>query len=98
MHTNAIVQQHGVIDGSWRLLHNYQPIKKWELYNLDNDAGETVNLIIQYPMVAKGLRFKLDNWINNQLVYYSDPKYFNDYFPPRPLTTMGSEARTVSPR
>ena len=98
MHTNAIVQQHGIIDGPWKLLHNYQTIKKWELYNLDDDAGETVNLITQYPTVAKELRFELDNWINNQLVYYNDPKYFNDYFPPRSLTAIGSEARVVSPR
>ncbi len=42
---------------------NYIPIGKLELYDLENDIGETNNLVDSLPGLAKDLQKKLYLWI-----------------------------------
>ena len=83
MHTNAIVQQDGIIDWPWKLLVNYQPAKEAELYNLEIDSLEKRNLFNSYEKKANELFDKLMNWRNTQLVYYRKPQYYLIFEPPR---------------
>lgn len=55
-------------DGNWKLIEWYEERltgekeKSVELYNLDNDIGETLNLSDSLPAVATLLLDKLDGW------------------------------------
>ncbi len=50
-----------IISGQWKL-HQYFEDSALELYNLNNDLGETYNLIDENPEMAKELLAKLDLW------------------------------------
>lgn len=47
--------------GKWKLVDFYEEGRK-ELYNLENDLGETNNLAEKYPVIVEGLSKKLDEW------------------------------------
>jgi len=38
------------------------PFAEWELYDLQEDPGETTNVIDQYPEIARRLRSQLEEW------------------------------------
>lgn len=83
LHSNAIVQQDGIIDWPWKLLVNYQPAKEAELYNLEIDPFEKRNFFDSYEKEANELYNKLMNWRNSQLIYYKNPEYYLVYEPPK---------------
>jgi arylsulfatase A-like enzyme len=83
LHSNAIVQQDGIIDWPWKLLVNYQPAKEAELYNLEIDPLERRNLINSYEDKAVLLLDKLTKWRNTQIAYYTNPQYYLNFEPPR---------------
>ncbi len=82
MHTNAIVQQNGMVRWPWKILKSSYPFKQVELYNLEQDPGETRNLAITEAAKTRRLSEELDLWVNRHLLYYSAPKYYNVYNPP----------------
>ncbi|MFH0759079.1 MAG: sulfatase [Bacteroidota bacterium] len=47
--------------GKWKLVHNLVDDSR-ELFNLENDMGETTNLADQYPEVTAGLSHMLEIW------------------------------------
>jgi arylsulfatase len=59
-----------VRDGKWKLVSIY-PSLKWELYDLETDAGETKNLAAKFPLVVDRLSVKYFNWARkNGVVNY----------------------------
>ena len=49
--------------GKWKLVSdNNGP---WELYDMDVDQTETIDLIEEYPVVAKELISDWERWIEN---------------------------------
>ena len=50
-----------VREGDWKLIHYYEG-NRLELFNLQNDPGETNNLAAAQPARAQALRGKLDAW------------------------------------
>ena len=51
-------------DGNWKLLE-YLGDEQIELYNLENDLGESQNLVNEEPQKAKELLEKLHNWMHD---------------------------------
>jgi arylsulfatase A-like enzyme len=83
MHTNAVVKQSGVVHWPWKLLKTYYPFEKMELYHLEQDPGEQRNLAETEVNQTDQLSGELDLWINRHLLYYSAPKYYKNYSPPK---------------
>ena len=50
-----------VREGDWKLIHYYESDRQ-ELFNLQDDPGETNNLVAEQPVRAQVLRAKLDAW------------------------------------
>jgi arylsulfatase A-like enzyme len=50
-----------VRDGDWKLIEYFED-NHVELYNLQNDLGETKNLVAELPERASALRQQLDSW------------------------------------
>ena len=52
----------GVVrDGQWKLIEHYED-GQIELFDLDKDIGETINVASQHPQVAERLRAALADW------------------------------------
>jgi len=85
MHTNAIVKQNGVVDWPWKLLHTYYPSERMELYDLEQDSSESNDLSAVRPDMVKRLEERLSSWVVEQVVYYSDPVYYTNLAPPKPV-------------
>lgn len=53
---------------AWKLIYYSNPMKidgnYYELFNLDNDPGEKINVIDRYPDVYEKLKDKLTNWMS----------------------------------
>jgi len=67
------MSQAAMSDSRYKLVHNTGdkrprsdngdvPFAKWELYDLQEDPGETTNVIDQYPEIAARLRSQLEEW------------------------------------
>lgn len=56
----VIPPQGAVRVGPWKLLHHYGETKPDELYNLDEDYGETNNLAKQHPKRVQAMRLMLE--------------------------------------
>ncbi|MFP6573797.1 MAG: sulfatase [Pirellulaceae bacterium] len=50
-----------VRDGDWKLIHYYED-NRLELFNLQDDPGETKNLVAILPTRARALQKKLNTW------------------------------------
>lgn len=50
-----------VREGDWKLVQS-RLTKKWELYNIKTDRGETKNLILAHPERAKNLEILWNEW------------------------------------
>lgn len=46
--------------GKWKLVADNE--KKWELYDLETDRGETTDLASQYPDIVRELSFEYIQW------------------------------------
>lgn len=63
--------------GKWKL-HHYFEDNKYELYDLENDLGEHVNLVEYLPNVVSSLAKELDTWrkeVNAPVPTQKNPKY-----------------------
>ena len=54
-------------DGKWKLV-SYFPANQWELYDIDNDRGETNNLAAKNPDIVKKLSLEYLEWVNQNNV------------------------------
>lgn len=81
MYSNAIVRQYGIVSGSWKLLINESAEPPMELFNLDLDPGEKVNVVDVHRALVEDLREKLLVWVKVQTTYYAEGM-FNDRTPP----------------
>ncbi|MES9925588.1 MAG: sulfatase-like hydrolase/transferase [Candidatus Thiodiazotropha endolucinida] len=82
MHSNAIVKQQGVVKWPWKALSTYYPRREVELYNLIDDPMERHNLYSQNKSKANELINLIEFWESAQILYYSDPVYYKNYYPP----------------
>jgi arylsulfatase A-like enzyme len=68
-------------DGKWKLVSIY-PSYQWELYNLENDRGETNNVAQQNPGIVNELSAKYFDWADKTgVVEYSKFKSTNELIP-----------------
>ncbi len=82
MHTNAIVQQRGIVKWPMKYLYTYLPYRRRELYDLSRDPAEKQNLIGRQPAVGDALGKELDAWLSRHLLYYSSSTYYSNFDPP----------------
>lgn len=54
-------------DGKWKLVSSF-PNNQWELYNIEEDRGETKNLAKENPQIVKQLTLNYLNWANKNNV------------------------------
>jgi len=83
LHSNAIVQQDGIVKWPWKLLSNIYPIKYFELYNLENDPDEKINQYLNNQKIGIQMQNELLQWRNIQIEYYSNPENYENYCPPK---------------
>ncbi|MBZ4044131.1 arylsulfatase [Flavobacterium hibisci] len=70
-----------VRDGKWKLVSIY-PSYQWELYNLENDRGETKDVAQQNPGIVNELSAKYFDWADKTgVVEYSKFKQKNELIP-----------------
>ena len=70
-----------VRDGKWKLVSIY-PSYQWELYNLENDRGETNNIAQQNAGIVNELSAKYFDWADKTgVVEYSKFKQKNELIP-----------------
>jgi arylsulfatase len=50
-------------EGKWKLVSVF-PVNQWELYDIDNDRGETNNLAAKNPDVVHKLSLEYLQWVN----------------------------------
>ncbi len=74
--------------GPWKLIETFDP-EGVELYNLDEDLGETKNLAVQRPELVKGLRSRLENWRGGVRAQMMEPN--PDYDPSVTLIKKGKK-------
>jgi len=80
-----------MMDGNWKLVgKGVSPpagpnIRKWELYNLDEDPTEMVNLVKKAPKRARQMMAAWNQWSDEDRVY---PK------PPAKRRLKGKKVRT----
>jgi len=60
-HPNPATPVSVIRQGDWKLLENLED-GQLELYNLEEDVGETENLVRKMPEKARALREELANW------------------------------------
>ncbi len=61
--------------GKWKLVSDFEKGNKWELYNLENDRGETTDVAEQHPEVVRALSFEFQRWaVRNGVVDYETIK------------------------
>lgn len=72
-----------ILGGRWKLTEDRRG-GFVTLYDLQNDPGETNNLVTQDPVRANQLQAALRTWREQQLAYYHYPPYYLNFYPPAP--------------
>lgn len=75
-HNQGAVPYSAMRRGKWKLIENFET-GTFELYNLNEDIGETKNLIQSHPKIAEQMKTKLKKWQVNSNVQY--PYLNNNY-------------------
>ena len=73
----AVLDDHvvrGAIKHKWRLVGNGET-GKWELYDVQVDRAQNVNLAGTYPEVVETLSAKFSDWLVNDIAYTPTSKY-----------------------
>lgn len=80
---NPLTNIDAVISGTgWKYVKNYRTQKNGLFYYSTNEFNQ-IDLTDRYAEVAKILDENLTNWRRNQLLYYSQSKYYTCFYPPR---------------
>jgi len=69
-------KQQSMVDDRYKLVHNLEgehsrsdngivPTAEYELYDLQDDPSETVNIIDQYPELAEQFKEELEQWVSS---------------------------------
>jgi arylsulfatase A-like enzyme len=84
-------------DARWKLVHpsgfgreRFEGEPQFELYDLENDPGESTNLAAQHPEIVASLQQAYDRWFDD--VSATRP---NNYDPPRIVLDAAHESPTV---
>lgn len=77
-----LAHQHGIIQSGYKLLFNQLTGEK-ELFDLENDPGELINIHQDLPEVSESMEARLRFFIEHQLAYYSDTDKVLQFFPPQ---------------
>ncbi|MCA9007386.1 MAG: sulfatase [Planctomycetaceae bacterium] len=93
---SSIGKSDAVISGTgWKLIHNREK-ETTSLYNLNDDPGETTNVLQEQPEIAQQLAGLLQQWRRQQLLYYQNPASYGLYYPPRtPKVSVDKEQKLV---
>jgi arylsulfatase A-like enzyme len=83
MHNNSFVWQDALVSWPWKMLITYHPLKKIELYNLENDPMEKENQIEQFPNIVNKMKQQIKIIHDSQIEYYRNPSFFIKYNPPK---------------
>lgn len=98
LHSYGFVLQDGIVAWPWKLLVTRWPDTRFELYNLEEDPGETQNLWEKDVARAERLARLLFRFREEQLAYWLFRENWSRYFPPRFLTNAGLVSTTQSGR
>lgn len=80
---STIGKSDAVISGTgWKLIHDREQ-ETTSLYNLNEDPGETTDVLQEKPEMSKQLAGLLQQWRRQQLLYYQNPANYGWYYPPR---------------
>ena len=60
--------------GKWKFLINYDGSEP-QLYDLESDVGETLNLVADHPEVAEDLKIALFEWNGTMPADAGDPSF-----------------------
>jgi len=71
-HEQGGVPYSAVLWKDWKLIENFQT-NTFELYNLENDISESINLIDKNPEIAEKLKIMLKEWRDNVDAQYPTP-------------------------
>ena len=76
--------QYGIVKNNYKLIH-WPRTGRIELYDLNRDPGERINLSSQRPELAQNLMDRLQRWVLLQLDYYETSRHYTTSYPPRYL-------------
>lgn len=71
-HQEGGVPYSSILMDDWKLIQNFET-NSIELYNLDQDISETVNLTEEHPEMVSKLQLKLDDWRNEVKAQFASP-------------------------
>lgn len=78
----ALAHQYAIVQNRWKLIWDAR-LRRFMLYDLRSDPGETTDLSEQQPKTTHALAGLLRTWIEEQVDYYRDwPRQKREY-PPR---------------
>ena len=78
---NGLHRDVAVIQGGYKLVNNMHT-NSISLFDLKHDPRERVDLYARKPEVAERLKRLLNFWMACQITYYSDPRFYENYYPP----------------
>jgi arylsulfatase A-like enzyme len=82
MYANAFVRQYAVVQNHFKLLITEHPMQRTELYDLQQDPGETSDVAAQHPLQTANMLAQLLDWRATQTQYYQQ-RWFETRSPPR---------------
>ena len=62
-----------IIRDEWKLIHSYGTERETALYYLEDDPGETKNVLEERPELARKLKRELDEWVRERDHRYRAP-------------------------
>jgi len=78
---SPFAKEYAIVKGEWKLVIQPYP-REYRLYNMEQDPGETQNLIHEANNSLARLKSELHAWYNCQIQYYHDPRLHKTYYPP----------------
>ena len=78
------VIQFAIVRNGYKLIHTPRK-EQIELYDLNRDPGERINLSTQRTELAQNLMDRLQRWVLLQLDYYETSRHYTTSYPPRYL-------------
>jgi len=87
MYSKALVDQGGILRWPWKLLITTWPKRKFELYNLEIDPEEIINVFWKNAKISGELYSELRRWLSIQSVFYSKLELYEHFeLPPKNWT------------